>query len=293
MMRKSRIFLRLTELLNKPNKGEKMNKLLFALLATMLVASLALACAAPAPGPLPTPGPSPAPSPGETDIRAQIIAKAKEEGELVIVGVGADFYGERFKSFIAKYPFIKIKGLKLSPTKTANRIVSEVQAGRTTVDVFTSPEDAAFTLAQVGALQEPLAPYPLLKDFPKIFQPASGLFAAAFLNPKAQMAYNPETVAPEELPSSWDEMSDPRWKGKVLISSNSDEMPGRLAWLWRKDVELDWDRSFEFFRKIWAQKPLITSGSRIGAEQVAAGEKAIYWLPSHGGVTQQHFGGHH
>ncbi len=185
---------------------------------------------------------------------------------------------ENLKGFQKKYPFIAVKGLALNTAKTVNRVMTEVKAGRVTVDVFDTSDDGAYTLAQQGALQKPLAPYPHLSDCEPRLQPSSGLFVATFVNPRAQGTYNTDLVPPEEVPRSWEEMASPKWKGKVLLSSSLEDIPARLAYLWRKDGELNWERSFDFFRKLRAQEPLITKGFRRGSEQLSMGEKSIFWM---------------
>jgi iron(III) transport system substrate-binding protein len=193
------------------------------------------------------------------------------------VGSLADYFMERSEEFQKMYPFITIKGLSMNTVKSVNRILTEYQAGRVTIDMFTTSDDAGFTLAQQGALQKPVAPFPHLKDFDPRLQPASGLFMNPVMTPRIQGAYNTELVAPEEVPISWEEVASPRWKGKVIISASAEEVPGRMAYMWRKDGEMNWDDSFDFWRKIRAQEPLVSKGFRRGAEQIAAGEKAIVW----------------
>jgi len=89
------------------------------------------------------------------------------------------------------------------------------------------------------------------------------------------------------VPTSWDEVTDPKWKGKVIISASGEEMPARFAHLWKKDGELDWERSFDFWTKLFQQEPLIAKGYRIGAESIAAGEKTIFWVPASGPPTMK------
>ena len=120
---------------------------LFVLLAAILVASLVLGCAKPPPAPpaAPSPAPSAAPSPAPPSAAPsqleQIIAKAKEEGEVVISGSNADDYGRVLEGFKEKYPFITIKGMSLNTAKTVNRVMMEVKAGRPTTDVFGTSDD--------------------------------------------------------------------------------------------------------------------------------------------------------
>jgi iron(III) transport system substrate-binding protein len=248
-----------------------MKRKLFVLLAGILVASLGLGCAQPS-------AESPSADKSGPSPREQMIAQAKQEGELVIVGSHGDQFATQFKGFMDKYPFITVKGLDLNTTKTVNRAMMEVKAGRVSMDVAEVGADGTYTLAQKGGLQKPAVPYPHLKDFEARLQPSSGLFVSAIVSVRNQGAYNTELVSPDEVPTTWEEMADPRWKGKVIVSSSSEEMPGRLAYLWRKDGVMDWERAFAFWEKIFQQEPLITQGYRRGAEQLAAGEKAVFWL---------------
>jgi iron(III) transport system substrate-binding protein len=205
-----------------------------------------------------------------------MIALAKEEGGSVLtVGSHGDEL-ELLKGFKEKYPFIEVKGLTLNTTKTINRVVTEVKAGRVSIDVFETSDDGAFALYHQDALQKPAAPYSHLKAFDPRLQPSSGLFVTLTLTPRIQGAYNTEMVAPDEVPASWDDMTDPKWNGKTVISSSSEELPGRLAWLWREGGELNWERSFDFWTKMRQHEPLVASGYTRGLEQVAAGERAMF-----------------
>ncbi len=108
---------------------------------------------------------------------------------------------------------------------------------------------------------------------------------------RLQGAYNTEMLAPEEVPRSWEEMADAKWKGMVIYSASAEEMPARFAYMWRKDGQMDWERSFTFFTRLFQQEPLITTGFRRGAEQTTAGERAIFWLTAIGPFAQQHLNG--
>jgi iron(III) transport system substrate-binding protein len=206
-----------------------------------------------------------------------MITKAKAEGELVIAGSLADYFMERAEGFKKKYPFIQVKGLSLNTTKTVNRIVAEVQAGRPSIDLEETTDEGGMILFDAGTLQKP-EPFPHMRDFNPKFQPSSGMYVCLVGSPVVQGAYNTDLVAAEELPRTWEEMTSPRWKGRVIISASGEEVPGQLAWVWRKDGQLDWDGAFDFYRKLKAQDPLITRGYRGGAEQLATGEKSFFWF---------------
>jgi iron(III) transport system substrate-binding protein len=204
-------------------------------------------------------------------------------------------HGEQFvellEGFKQKYPFIELKGIGANTVKTVNRIAMEVKAGRVTLDIADVSADGTYTLAGEGALQKPMMAYPHLKDFESRLQPSSGLFVVISLNNRPQGMYNTELVPPAEAPTNWEEMTDPKWTGMTIISASGEDIPGSLAWLWRKDGELNWERSFAFYEKLFQQEPLITKGYRRGAEQVAAGEKAIFWFTPPGPASRFYYEG--
>jgi iron(III) transport system substrate-binding protein len=242
----------------------------------------------PAPSPeKPTPSPEkPAPDP-----REQIIAQAKEEGEVFVIGSHADEFNELLEGFKSKYPFIQIRPVTLNTVKSVNRVMMEAKAGRVTIDMVDVSDDGLYLLAQEGALQKPALDYPHLRDFEPRLQPSSGLFVTYTLNPRPQGSYNTELVSPDEVPTSWEEVPDLKWKGKSIMSASSEEMPGRLAYLWRKDGELDWERSFDFFSKLSQQEPLMSSGYRRGNEQIAAGERSVFWFSPGGPPSKLYYQG--
>lgn len=211
--------------------------------------------------------------------RERIIEQAKKEGVLVLMGSLADEFATRLKGFRKKYPFIKIKDIGSNTKKTVSRIVMEAHAGRVSVDVFDTGDDGGYLLARAGVLQKPQTPWPHLKNIDPRMRPSSGLFVPYLEYPRPQGAYNTDMVKPDEVPSTWEELVSPKWKGKVMLSPSAEELPGQFAYLWRKGNKLNWERSFDFFRKIAALKPLITSGGYTkGNEMLAAGQRPIFLL---------------
>ncbi len=222
-------------------------------------------------------------------LRDQMIEKAKQEGQFVVAGSNADIFRDELKAFRKKYPFITIKAFAANTADTINRVVAEAKAGRLTIDLVAVSSDGLELLAKSDLLVK--YDFPHLRDFASETQPGHGLYVQGFLNPRVQGVYNKNLVPPNELPKSWEEMADPKWKGKTMLSRSSEDLPAQLAWLWRKDGKLNWKRSFDFFKKLEQQKPSIGRGYRGGTQRVAAGEVAIFWLAAVGPAVRLHFKG--
>ena len=213
-------------------------------------------------------------------IRDQMIAKAKKEGEFVVAGSNADTFRDELTGFRKKYPFITMKAFTANTADTINRISSEAKAGKLSIDAVATSSDGLNLLSKGGVLEK--YEFPHLKEIPADTQPAHGEYLQLFLNPRVQGAYNASIVDPKDAPKSWDDMLDPKWNGKTMISRSSEDIPAQLAFLWEKNGELNWERSFDFFTKLMKQKPVIARGYRGGTKQLAAGEAGIFWFTAVG-----------
>ncbi|MDP2647307.1 MAG: extracellular solute-binding protein [Desulfobacterales bacterium] len=222
-------------------------------------------------------------------LRDEMIAKAKEEKQLVIGGSGGDDYRDRLVNFRKQYPFITLKPVVADTASTINRIVAESRVGKASIDLVSVGTDGLELLTESGLLQK--MEYPHLKDFHPGTQPRHGYFVQAFLITRVQGAYNTDLVPPSEVPKSWEDMTDPKWNGKTMIARSTDEFPAHLAFLWGQDGKLNWDRSFDFFTKIMNQKPLLANGFRDGTNRLAAGETSIFWFAAIGPPARLRFMG--
>ncbi len=219
-------------------------------------------------------------SPYASSLRDEMIAKAKKEGQFVIGGSNADNFRDELKGFKKKYPFLTIKALAANTGDTINRVVAEAKAGKLSIDLPAVSSDGEELLAKRNLLQK--MEFPHLKNFTAGTQPKHGLYVQAFLNPRVQGVYNTDLVSPNDVPKSWEDMMDPKWTGKTMLSRSSEDLPAQLAFLWGQGGKLNWERSFAFFTKLAKQNPMIGRGYRGGTKRVAAGEVDIFWLPAVG-----------
>jgi len=226
---------------------------------------------------------------GASSLREQMITKAKQEGQLVAAGQQVDFFRNKLKGFHKKYPFLRVKAFKADTSGTLNRTLAEARAGKVSMDLIAVANDGQQHLVEAGVLQK--YEFPHFRDFVAGHQPAHGLYVNAFVSPDMQGAYNTDMVPRKDVPKSWDEMTDPKWTGKTMLSRSQEDMPARLAWLWRENGKLNWDRSFDFFSKLGKHNPLITRGHRGGVKRLAAGEVAIFWFAALGPTSRTAFNG--
>jgi iron(III) transport system substrate-binding protein len=228
-------------------------------------------------------------SPANVDIRARMIAQAQTERTVVVVGSQTLRLDQNLKGFKKRFPFITIKGVEASTTKTVDRVIAEAKSSNVSVDAVHVSEEGAVFLANHGILAK--NQFPHLKDFYPNTQPKSGLYVVAFLTPRIQAIYNTTLIRPADVPKNWDQLVDKQFAGQVLIANNIEDVPLRLAWLWRKDTELDWNRAFDYFGKVSALKPLLATSFTDAAQRMVAGEGMLNLFPSLGTTTDLYLKG--
>ena len=182
-------------------------------------------------------------TPYASSLRDQMIAKAKKEGQFVVAGSNANVFRDELKGFKKRYPFLTLKAFTGNTGDTINRISAEAKAGKLSIDLAAVSGDGEELLAKANLLvrQE----YPHLQDFASGTQPKNGLYVQVFLNPRVQGVYNTKLVSPKDVPKTWEEMTDPKWNGKTMLSRSSEEMPASMAIFWAKNGKLAWERSPE------------------------------------------------
>lgn len=114
-------------------------------------------------------------------------------------------------AFAAKYPNIKIRHTRLVGGNTlAVRAVQEMQARGYTGDVLTGGADHMSQLKERGYLQE--VNWEALQ-IPKTMAPNPymvGIAASVYV-----LAWNTNNVKEADVPSTWDELLNPKWTGRV------------------------------------------------------------------------------
>jgi iron(III) transport system substrate-binding protein len=170
-----------------------------------------------------------------------LVDAAKKEGTLTFYTTIA----EKDLPVIVQ-PFEKKYGIKVNiwragTDKVLQRTIQEARANRNDVDVihYGSPEMEALAREKI------LKPVddPVHKDLMPGSVPAHKQWAATILSVWVQ-AYNTNTVKKADLPKKWEDLLDPRWKGKIGIEGKNDDWFASVVQLMGEQKGLD------FFRKL-------------------------------------------
>ncbi len=161
------------------------------------------------------------------DRAQKILEGAKKEGELSIyTSAQSDDMGALVSAFEKKYG-IKVSVWRSSSEKVLQRALAEAQANRHTMDIAETNGPELESMHREKILEAVKSPY--LAD---LIAPAirpHGDWVGTRLNVFVQ-AYNTSLVKKEELPKTWEDLANPKWKGKLGIEQeDSDWLAGQYA----------------------------------------------------------------
>jgi len=160
------------------------------------------------------------------DRLERIVAEARKEGSLTLYTTIAEKdLPTLIKPFEAKYG-VKVNVWRAGTDKVLQRTLAEAAAKRHEVDAvhFGSPEMEALSREKV---LQPVAS-PVYKDLQPGSVPPHREWAATLLSVWVQ-AYNTSLIKKEELPRTYQDLLDPKWKGKLGIEADDAVWFGALA----------------------------------------------------------------
>jgi iron(III) transport system substrate-binding protein len=153
--------------------------------------------------------------------RETILKKAREEKTLVLYSTTDIRDGTALvHEFQKKYPFIEPKLLRLGSTQVVVKVLQEHRGGAHLFDVLSATSFQFYEIFKEDLFQ--IYDSPERRMFLDDFKDKNGYWTSAYHNASV-MAYNTNLLKPAELPKSYDDLLDPKWKGKMLMDSRETE----------------------------------------------------------------------
>ena len=203
------------------------------------------------------------PSSALPQTHEQLIAGAKKEGKLVVYASATvpqlQMY---FTAFNKKYPFIKTEFFRTGKQKLVSKILFEEQAKQRIADVIHTSVIETNILKKRGVLSK----YVPLEgaSLPAHYKDPEGFWTSAYVS-GTLLGYNSREVKKAEVPKSYDELLNPRWKNAIAIDSNKIEWFAMLLKL----------KGRPFMEKLAALNPTLRDGNTLVLQLLAAGEFPI------------------
>jgi iron(III) transport system substrate-binding protein len=198
------------------------------------------------------------------DRAQRVLAAAKKEGSLTFYTTIAEKDIPTIVGPFEKKYGIKINIWRAGTDKVLQRTLSEAAARRYDVDAihFGSPEMEALHREKI--LQPVASPY--FKELIAGAVPAHHEWVATILSVWVQ-AYNTNAVKKQDLPKTYLDLLDPKWKGKLGIEVKNQEWFSTVA------EHLGGDPGVQFFRDLVARNGMsVRQGHSLLTNMVVSGE---------------------
>jgi ABC-type Fe3+ transport system substrate-binding protein len=199
-----------------------------------------------------------------------VIAAAKKEGKLVLynMSAGAPYFQAVVKSFEQKYG-ISVDSLDLRASELVERIRTEQASGRFLGDTEIVSTTMIEEQLKNGDFIQKLPPVPNVANLRPPFK-TTDYGIPAYVQPMG-ILINTRMVKGDDVPVSWNDLTDPKWKGKLLSDDMRPLGSGNTLF-----AILQHTMGAEFNEKLAEQKPVFSRDIRNDARRIARGEYPIY-----------------
>ena len=149
-----------------------------------------------------------------------LIEGAKREGQFTLY-TSHTWFRTFVKEFEKKYPFVKANEWRNDSKNLIRKVLEETKSGRVLVDVVETTADGMGIVKREGLFQEYYSPE--ARHYPNELKPRgkNGFFYLPNRETYSSLGFNTKLIPPANAPRSLKDLLDPRWKGKMAITSTS------------------------------------------------------------------------
>jgi len=222
--------------------------------------------------------------------RAKLIEDAKREGKvLVYVSSNASDARALKSAFEKKYPFINMEFYSSGKDALLARYLLEARTGTYLADVYQSSVFPIMNLVEKGLLAKFYSPE--REGYIDALRDKDGYWNATYLN-AVTMAYNSRSLKPDEVPTSYQELLLPKWKGRMgfvlshtewyfamLQSMGEDKGRQYMEALSKQNIHARIGSSLMNQLMMAGEFPLLISQYPTGVEEIKKTGAPIDWVP--------------
>ena len=195
---------------------------------------------------------------------AKLIEGAKKEGALVwYSSTSTEDIKRLFDAFNKKYPFIKTEFFNAGSARVYNRILNEARIGKVFFDLVSIRGVETHQLVKDGFFQPYVSPESVV--YPRGFKDPKGYWVDYF-DAYNIIAYNTKLVPKELAPKNWEDLLDPKWKGKIAMDEEMYSWYAAMAVAWGKE------KADRYMKSLAKQDIQLRNGQTLIAQLMAAGE---------------------
>ncbi len=119
-------------------------------------------------------------------------------------------------AFEKEYPFLQVEFFRGNTERVAQKVIEEYQARRYDVDIVDGTGSPTM-VRKAGFMQRFWSPY--LAEYPPELKDPQGYWGVTNLY-FMTLGYNARMVKSNEVPKSWEDLLNPKWKGQMVWSTS-------------------------------------------------------------------------
>ena len=198
------------------------------------------------------------------------IEAAKKEGKVVAYGtIIPQVMSPLHESFEKKYG-VKVEYWRASATQVMERALAEWQAGRPGFDLVFAIHGSQLLLKEAGVFAK-FTP-PSANKFPDRFKDKDGILTSWRHTPVGVL-YNTNLIKPGDAPKSFDDLLNPKWKGKIALPDPSRHTSTAQFLVSLKKIRGDaW---LDYVKALAKQSPLLTESFAPVPNNILRGEAPL------------------
>src|SRR6266571_2331181 len=155
-------------------------------------------------------------APPAVTITPELIAAAQKEGKLAwYTSVDLPVAEKIARAFEAKYPGVAVRVERTGAERVFQRIGQEYASRIHAVDVVNSSDAAHFIVWKRDGILQPFVPEDVAQHYKPEHADPDGNFAG-FRVGLSVIGYNSSLVKKEDAPTSFADLLNPRWAGKMV-----------------------------------------------------------------------------
>ena len=195
-----------------------------------------------------------------------VLEAARRESEVVYyASMNLSEANAVIGEFEKRYPFIKVRLQRTGSEKLLTRVLAEARAKKNFADVVQTVEFSMYVFHRGGILGRYTPQANAL--YPKEFKEES-FWTTVYYNAYVT-AYNTRLAPARTLPKTYDDLLDPKWKGKLMIEGTKAEWFAGMLQI------LGQERGHKYMRDLARQQPSPREGHELLAQLIVAGEGVI------------------
>jgi iron(III) transport system substrate-binding protein len=209
-------------------------------------------------------------APEPTAITPDLIAAATKEAKVILYSAMDLPVGEKLgRAFEAKYPGIEVQIERSGAERLFQRLEQENASNIHSADVVNSSDASHFISWKANGWLAPFVTEDIAQHFPPEYRDPDGLFATSRIW-LCSIAYNTNLVKAADAPTSFADLLDPKWAGK-MVKGHPAYSGTIMTATFQMVRELGWD----YLEKLSKQRVMQVQSSTDPPKKLSLGERAV------------------